>query len=304
MIPDFPSFKRLEVGDERDVGGFISAFPPYSDFNFTSLWAWDVRNQVGLSRIGDNLVVRFSDYLSGEPFLSIIGKDRVNLAVDQLLNHAERNNLSRSLQLVPEEVALLADRKNFEVEADEDHFDYILSVKKLMPKKEGEALSSRRKLVARFVATNRIALRQLDLRDTETERVMLSVFSRWEQQRGTDAHEAQQMEKALRRLFLINSRTKLLAFGVFASDRLVGYSVNEVLDHDKYAIGHFQQADLAAFPGAYAYLMQETAPHLLAHRCEYINLEQDLGLPGLRKWKLSYNPSFYLKKYRIARKSR
>ena len=46
-----------------------------------------------------------------------------------------------------------------------------------------------------------------------------------------------------------------------------------------------------------------TALHLEKRGVKYFNIEQDLGIDGLRKWKTSYQPVFFLKKYKITPKS-
>jgi len=46
MIPEFPQFKNLELTDKIDVEKFTSKFPPYSDFNFVSMWSWDIKGEM------------------------------------------------------------------------------------------------------------------------------------------------------------------------------------------------------------------------------------------------------------------
>ncbi len=58
MLPKFPNFKKIELSDRKDVENITSRFPPYSDFNFSSLWAWDLEGEMGLSILS-----------SQEPFL-------------------------------------------------------------------------------------------------------------------------------------------------------------------------------------------------------------------------------------------
>lgn len=43
MIPKFPEFKKLELSNKEEIENFTSKFPPYSDFNFVSMWCWDFR---------------------------------------------------------------------------------------------------------------------------------------------------------------------------------------------------------------------------------------------------------------------
>lgn len=76
MIPQFPEFKIVEVGDREAVESHTHRYPPYSDFNFTSLWAWDTSNERMISELNGNLVVRFTDYATNEPFLSFLGTNK------------------------------------------------------------------------------------------------------------------------------------------------------------------------------------------------------------------------------------
>ena len=49
MLPTFPEFKPLELSDKNDVENFTSKFPPYSDFNFVSMWCWDIKEEMRIS---------------------------------------------------------------------------------------------------------------------------------------------------------------------------------------------------------------------------------------------------------------
>ena len=70
MIPEFPEFKKLELSDKEEVEKITSKFPPYSDFNFVSMWSWNIENKIWISQLYGNLVVHFTDYLTDGTFLS------------------------------------------------------------------------------------------------------------------------------------------------------------------------------------------------------------------------------------------
>jgi hypothetical protein len=64
MIPQFPKFKKIDLADLKEIEQFTKQFSPYSDYNFISLWAWNINDAVCISKLNGNLVVRFINYLT------------------------------------------------------------------------------------------------------------------------------------------------------------------------------------------------------------------------------------------------
>lgn len=80
-----------------------------------------------------------------------------------------------------------------------------------------------------------------------------------------------------------------------ADGEIVAFTYGAPVNHDTFCV-HIEKAD-THFDGAYATINQEFAKHL-PEAFFYINREEDLGLAGLRKAKLSYYPAFLLEKCR------
>lgn len=77
--------------------------------------------------------------------------------------------------------------------------------------------------------------------------------------------------------------------GVLRVDgRIVAFTIGEPLSSDTFCV-HIEKAD-TAFQGAYAAVNQGFARRILAQGFTFINREEDMGLPGLRKAKESYHP--------------
>ncbi len=79
--------------------------------------------------------------------------------------------------------------------------------------------------------------------------------------------------------------------------RLVAFSIGEPLNSDTFCV-HIEKAD-TAFQGAYHAMNQAFSKTIMEQGFRYINREEDLGIPGLRKAKESYRPVFLQKKYSV-----
>ncbi len=299
MIPVFPEFKQLEISDRSFIDDFTKNTPPYSDFDFTTLWSWDVESNRGLSLLNDNLVVRFSDYLTGEIFYSFLGSNRLEETIKTLFEFALLNKHSTDLRLIPYETI----PEGYEIGGvadaleDPDSFDYIYSIQQLI-RFEGSKYAQARNLLSRFKRRNgSVSVEDVDLKDEKNSTIILEVNKDWQKNKG---NYITREEIALKRLITDASEFGLTSFIVKIDDVVVAFAINEVL-HDGYAISHFAQANVQ-YPGLYAFLLQTIAEKMFAQGCVFLNYEQDLGLPGLRQAKKSYCPAYFLKKYSIVPK--
>jgi uncharacterized protein len=300
MLPQFPKFKELELSDAEDVQRYTARYAPFSDFNFACLWSWNIESRVLLSELNGNLVVRLGDYVNGEVFYSFLGDSRVNDTVEALIDLSCRENLEPRLQLVPEVAAGQLDPDRFAVTEDDRHADYILMVDRLCTY-QGSRLASKRNEVRKFLRLcPQTRFETLDLDDAAIIEQCQRLFRRWNAQRGAPHDPDTGREfKAFDRCLKSQSHFPLIGAGIFADDELVALSILEIVDN-KYAFTHFEKADIANFPGIGSFLNQQVASLLAARGIEYINIEQDLGIAGLRMSKRSYFPCGYLRKFSVS----
>ncbi len=81
-----------------------------------------------------------------------------------------------------------------------------------------------------------------------------------------------------------------------AESRIVAFALGEPVNADTFVV-RVEKAD-PSVPGTYTVINQEFARHGAAG-FKWINREQDLGVPGLRRAKQSYYPDHLVRKYRV-----
>ena len=171
MIPIFPTFKKLTVEDKNEVEKATKSYPPYSDYNFVSLWSYNTKDSIEIALLNDNLVVKFLDYFAVEHFYSFLGTSSVTETITTLLAHAAKHNISQKLILIPE-ICVLSDKSitsKFDVQEDLDNFDYILSIPEISTL-AGNKYGAKRNFVNRFVKNYlSISVVNLDLNDHKTK---------------------------------------------------------------------------------------------------------------------------------------
>jgi hypothetical protein len=295
MIPEFPQFTPLRLGHRAEVKALTRRFPPYSDFNFTSLYSWDTNETICVSMLDGNLVVRFVDYTSQEPFYSFLGDRNVDETARRVLELARAEGLRPELKLIPETVATHLHDRSLRATYDDDNRDYILSVDRLK-RYVGNKLGPKRNFVNRFNRSYEAVTVRVTLADVAVQTRMLDLYHRWLLQKGDDAENPENELLALHRvMFAARYLEDLYVIATFIDDDLAAFAINEVVG-EGFGMIHFEKAD-SSYTGVYAHLMQQMAWGMEAVGCKFINYEQDLGIYGLRKGKASYVPSGFLRKY-------
>lgn len=298
MLPTFPDLKALEKTDRQEIEQVTKHFLPYSDYNFTSLWCWDTKQKIRVGILNNNLIVRFTDYLNGEEFFSFMGRTMANETANRLLLEAEKIGIRPVLSLIPEETAKLLDSKLFLINEDRDGFDYVYPIENLSTYK-GNKLGAKRNFLNRFTKNYKSETRVINLNESLIQQQLLKNFSEWASEKGLSDDNTQNELSAIKRLFLLDNQN-IVAIGIFVADQLVGFSIDEVLNNS-FSLLHFEKGKLNTFVGLFPFIMQQTTEILKTKGSSFLNYEQDMGIPGLRKGKMSYHPSQMLKKYTITK---
>jgi hypothetical protein len=103
---------------------------------------------------------------------------------------------------------------------------------------------------------------------------------------------------AFNRFLLAARDVDSLRFCAYELDgELVGLVAAEKLGNG-YAIGHFLKYDPDVF-GIYYHLVKAICLQLHEEKIDFINIEQDLGNPGLREAKMHLRPVNFLKKFTL-----
>lgn len=97
-------------------------------------------------------------------------------------------------------------------------------------------------------------------------------------------------------LYMLNHFSALQLSGgyIIVDNQLVAFTIGEVVDSMNMAIVHIEKASLD-YHASFQIINREFVSHSL-QSAMYVNREQDLGIEGLRKTKLSYHPDHFIEK--------
>lgn len=113
---------------------------------------------------------------------------------------------------------------------------------------------------------------------------------KYEGDRGAFCEELDTIKKA----FSHFNELGLSGGAIYVDKKLVAFCVGEKLNNET-AVVHIEKADIN-YQGAFAMINREYVRNNWKN-IKYINREEDLGIEGLRKAKLSYYPEFLVDKY-------
>jgi len=288
-IPIFPDFRKINLIKEKDIRFYTDNFLPYSDYNYISMYTYGL-GATRVSILNDNLVALFEDYIDEKLFFSFIGLNNINDTVNILLQEAHNKGISTELKLIPEVSVKDLDNTKFEVISDESSYDYILSSDKIY-NYIGNNLRNKKNLLHRFTKN----YTDVDIRyEINKDQIML-LFDIW-----SDAKYESSIDGDIEKIAILNLlNSKELNYnyvGLTINNKLVSFFVYEIVND--YCILHFIKYD-TDYIGICSFTYKLLAEKALDNNCKYINIEQDLGIDGLRKAKKQLCPIDYLKKYII-----
>lgn len=300
MINTFPKFNEITSSDLTDMYSVTDKYEPYSDFNFTSLYSYNTDGLNRISILDENLIIELQDYHTGKPFLSFLGNTHPEATIDILFEFSQKQGFGEKLRMVPETSIISVLNRNeskYKITEDIDNFDYIYDVEDLEKLEGNDHHVNRRQFLKFIECYPNCVSKVIDVSDEKIINQIFKLFNLWAYQSDKSVEETHIEKTAIERFLTLAKYIDLYAFGVFDEENLIDFSFYEKISGN-YALGHFGKAD-KNYSGLYRFAQSKSCSHLRELGVKFLNLEQDLGIEGLRKTKKLWRPIKFLKKYTI-----
>ena len=288
------NFQKLDPGNKDAYDKYLlNCGQRGCEYNFSNLYLWGRQRAAFL---GDNLVF-FSQFNQRSVYLFPVCRGDVKQVLDAIIHDAHTRGIPcRLTSLTHEECDLLEALypDKFRFHHDRSSFDYLYNIEDLATLK-GKKFQKKRNHLNKF--------KQLhpDFRvEPITERnipLVEDLLARWYQQRleadpSADFYMEQvAISKALRHWQALDMEGLVLMDG----EEILAMTMGSHLAENTFDVQFEKAIDETAYVAmcsSFAGHLREKYPSL-----RYLNREDDLGIEGLRKSKLAYNPVMLIEKH-------
>lgn len=293
-------FSEISIGDKSTFDEYFRVYQPEaSELNFSNLFMWRVFYKTQYTVINNFLcIISTSD--EKEPFALIpAGKESDEFfyeTVTLLRRYFHRQGwqlVFKSITGGELEYFKRVVKLDYDIISDRDNSDYVYTTQDLI-NLSGKKYDAKRNHINKFKK-----LREYEYIPISEEHMdeCYRIMSRWCEEKGCDQHKDLYCEKIANSELLKNYRTLgckgalIKVNGVFEA-----FTVGEMLNENTVLI-HIEKAN-SKIEGLYPFINQQFCQNEW-NGTAYINREQDLGLEGLRKAKLSYHPAKMVNKYTV-----
>lgn len=288
------SFKKLDPANKAAYDEFLlNCGMRGCEYNFANLYLWGRQRAAFLE---DSLVF-FSQFNQRSVYLFPVCRDNLKQTIDAIIHDAHTRDIPcRLTSLSHEDCDMLETLypNKFRFHHDRNSFDYIYNIEDLATLK-GKKFQKKRNHLNKFKQAHP-GYRLEPITDANTPMVE-DLLNRWYKQRldadpSADFYMEQvALSKALRHREVLDMEGLILMDG----EEILAMTLGSFLAENTFDVQFEKAIDETAYvamcSGFAGYLMKKY-PNL-----QYLNREDDLGIEGLRKSKLAYNPVMLIEKH-------
>jgi hypothetical protein len=299
-MASFPDFRPLALEDRDRIQKHLWGYQPdTSELTFTNLFIWRALYRWQWSAAGEWLLL-LQDKDGEEPwFLPPVGPPsrvavtRTALRWLRAERGVRRPRIERADSRLVSELGSLSE---FEVTPEREHFDYIYRSSDLIALK-GSRYHAKRNHINRFLDEHDDIPYEAVPIGRENISLCVEFQERWCQvRRCQDDMNLLQEWTAIREALAAYGDLGVRGEAILIGDKVEGFTFGELLNAQT-AVVHVEKAN-PEVRGLYALINRHFCQEYWSD-VAFINREQDLGEPGLRKAKLSYHPVNLVEKYRL-----
>lgn len=300
-------FKPIEAIDVEKMTPFYALRPNKTcDSVYLDCFIWREYYHVKYA-ISDNKALQFLMEKDGQPFtaMPMCREEDLPYYFNEMVEYFNKV-LNKPLRIsLADEAAiqyLNLDPGQFEVKEVEDLKDYLYSAEALRTL-SGKKLHKKKNHLNSFLKEydGRYEYRTLCCSDRDS---VVEFLNEWWENKVEAAEFARQLDYEV---MGIHSILKNCAFlnvrmaGVFIDGALKAFTIGSYNPFEKMAVIHIEKAD-PNVKGLYQFINQQFITYAYPEELLLVNREDDVGMEGLRRAKMSYYPIDFARKYAVVQK--
>ena len=289
-------FKPIGIEDKDIITSFtIPSNYKNCDYSFANICSWRFLYDSEFAIVDGSLLIRFwIENKTRVAYMTPTGQGNLKQAIDLLeADSLEQGHPLCMLGVTPDAKEELekAIPGGFFYIPERDYFDYIYLREDLATLK-GKKYQAKRNHINNF--NKKFDYKYIPI-TPELVPECLQLECKWYKANREDNDEEDLNDERRSILYALNHYNELGLIGgaICVDHEIVAFTFGAPINHDTFGV-HVEKANVN-FEGAYAVINKEFASHL-PEKYTYMNREEDLGIPGLRQAKLSYNPFILLEK--------
>ena len=288
-------FERLQLLHREEYDKFLLLADRGCGYSFVNLYLWGRQRAAFV----DGFLTFFSQFDRRAVYPFPLGQGEIRPVLDAIIQDARQRGIPCCITGMTQADCQLLEQLypgKFRIYHDRDGYDYVYHIDDLADLK-GRKFQRKRNHVNRFYdAHPNCRLEPITPANLEAVQDMASSWYLHRQQKDPDG-DFHLEQLALMRALADPFKLGLEGLALLEGDKVLAFSLASQLSADTFDI-HFEKAR-DDVDGAYTAINQAFAKYLRDKypQTRYLNREDDMGLEGLRKAKLSYNPAHLVEKY-------
>jgi len=289
-------FKPVTLEDKHLFDTHYERYPPvHSDNVFTTIISWMEYAEYHYTFLQDNLIImtKLGNVLRFRPPIGKYDRD----IFQQVLKLAKREESDYPLGVIDTQTKdwLSKEYPKLEFAPHRDYFDYVYLASDLV-ELPGTAYRKIRNRLNKFKRNYVYTTEKIAEVNMDEVRTFLKRWCLW---KDCESDPLLENEKKAIMFSMANFfELELSGIAIRIDGKIEAISVYEQMNPDTVVV-HYEKG-APDYDGVYKAINAETAK-LIQKEFKFVNREPDMGLPGLRKAKMSYRPHHMVEVYHIAR---
>lgn len=288
-------FFQLDLESKKIIDEFFfSQRINAGDMLFGNLYIWHFSRKIEYCILHDCLIIK-TTYPDSAPFLFFpLGRGDRARAILDFREYFLDNNLEfcfKSLEIEQKNELEKIFENKLIARPNRDRFDYVYSVSELI-NLEGRKFHNKKNHFNRFL--NNYPNFVYENIDSSNASEVLATYEKWFKA-NLNPSEGIKNEFIGIKNALLNFQTLDFRGGLLRIEgNIAAFSFGERLNENT-ALIHIEKANIF-YTGIYQAINQQFLTHAWSEM-EFVNREEDLGIEGLRRAKMTYNPAFFVEKF-------